>query len=78
MPLHRPTKEQRQNVTILCGLGATPEMIAGTLGIETATVEKVYGKELAAGPDQVKLEAMAALFKAAKGNGAGKVKRDGV
>ena len=73
MPLHRPTKEQRQNVTILCGLGATPEMIAGTLGIETDTVTRAYATELAAGPDQVKLEAMAALFKAAKGNGAGKV-----
>jgi hypothetical protein len=73
MPRHRPTPEQRQSVTIIAGLGATPAMIAGTLGIETETAERVYAKELAAGPDQVKLQAMQELFRAARGNGAGKV-----
>jgi hypothetical protein len=73
MPRHRPTPEQRQNVIALSGLGATPALIAGMLGVSTKTVESVYAKELATGPDQVKLEAMKELFRAAKGNGAGKV-----
>jgi hypothetical protein len=73
MPTHRPTKEQRQNVTLLAGLGATPSMIAGALGVETETVTRAYSAELAAGPDQVKLQAMQELFRAARGDGAGKV-----
>jgi len=48
-------------------------MIAGTLGVEVKTVESAYAKELASGQDQVKLETMKELFRAAKGNGAGKV-----
>jgi hypothetical protein len=57
----------------MSGLGAPPGIIAGVIGITEQTLQKVYAKEIAAGPDKVKLEAMRELFAAAKGNGAGKV-----
>jgi hypothetical protein len=73
MPRHRPTPEQRQSVTLLSGLGASAELIAAVIGVEVRIVESAYAAELAGGPDQVKLQAMQELFRAARGNGAGKV-----
>jgi hypothetical protein len=74
MARHTPTPEQRANVTVLCGLGATVEMIAGLLNIEPDTVKTAYAKELEQGPEAVRLEAMKQLFNAAKtADGAGRV-----
>lgn len=74
MARHVPTPEQRANVTVLTGLGASVEMIAGLLNVEPDTVKKAYEKELAQGPETVRLEAMRQLFNAAKtADGAGRV-----
>lgn len=74
MARHVPTPEQRANVTVLTGLGASVEMIAGLLNVEPDTVKTAYAKELAQGPDAVRLEAMRQLFNAAKtAEGAGRV-----
>jgi hypothetical protein len=74
MARHVPTPEQRANVTVLTGLGATVEMIAGLLNVEPDTVKTCYRKELEQGPDAVRLEAMRQLFNASKAaDGAGRV-----
>ena len=74
MARHVPTPEQRTNVTVLTGLGASPEMLAGLLNIEVKTLKNAYAKDLQQGPDVVKLEAMKQLFNAAKtADGAGRV-----
>jgi hypothetical protein len=74
MARHVPTPEQRTNVTVLTGLGASPEMLAGLLNIEVATLQVAYAKELKQGPETVKLEAMKQLFNASKtAEGAGRV-----
>jgi len=74
MARHVPTPEQRANVTVLTGLGASPEMLAGLLNIEVETLKNAYAKELAQGPEAVRLEAMRSLFQAAKSaDGAGRV-----
>ena len=73
MARHVPTKEQRNAVTVMIGLGAPPGIVATAIGITPETLEKTYANELEAGPDMVRLQAMRELFNAAKGDGAGKV-----
>jgi hypothetical protein len=74
MARHVPTPEQRSNVLVLTGLGASPEMLAGLLKIEVDTLKDAYKKELAAGPETVRIEAMKQLFNAAKtADGPGRV-----
>ncbi len=74
MARHVPTPEQRSNVTVLAGLGASPKMLAGLLNIEVETLKTAYAKELAQGPEAVRVELMKQLFNAAKTvDGAGRV-----
>jgi hypothetical protein len=74
MARHQPTPEQRANVTLLTGLGASPAMLAGLLNIEVETLKNAYSKELEQGPQAVRLEAMKQLFNASKSaDGAGRV-----
>ena len=70
---HEPTEKDRNQVTLMAGIGLTQDQICKIIGVSDETLRKYYEKELDTATSMMNAQVAQNLFRSATSKGAGAV-----
>lgn len=70
---HEPTERDRQQVTLMAGIGLTHDQIAKVIGVSDETLRKYYSEELEVAASKMTAKVAQNLYSIATNKGAGSV-----
>lgn len=70
---HEPTEKDRNQVTLMAGIGLTQDQICKIIGVSDETLRKYYEKELDTATSMMNAQVAQNLFRIATSKGAGAV-----